>query len=134
MTRTGKPPLSETFTLSVQCRLAASHTLPGCPPCDRLHGHTWTVRAFWRYSGLDEGGMGTNFRALKDLLRCEVEERFDHRHLNDVAPFDRVSATTENLAREIWRALSEAFDPGPQGRLVRVEVWEGPESCVAYEA
>jgi len=127
-------PLRETFTLSVQCRLAASHTLPGCPPCDRLHGHTWTVRVFWCYAGLDAQGMGKNFRELKALLRQEVEERYDHRHLNEIAPFDRIPATTENLAREIWRALAAAYDPEPRGRLARVEVWEGPESCVAYEA
>jgi len=125
--------VSGTFTLSVQCRLASSHILPGCPPCDRLHGHTWTVRAFWVFDGLDAHGMGANFRDLKDVLRREVHDRFDHRHLNDTAPFDRVPPTAENLAREVFALLGERFRPGPHGRLKRVEVWEGPEACAAYE-
>jgi 6-pyruvoyltetrahydropterin/6-carboxytetrahydropterin synthase len=120
------------FTLSVECRLAASHVLPDCPPCDRLHGHTWTVRAHWAFRELDGGGMGVNFRTLKDVLRELVHERFDHRHLNDIAPFDTQPPTAENLAREIYRIVREGFDPGARGRLARIEVWEGPESCVAY--
>jgi 6-pyruvoyltetrahydropterin/6-carboxytetrahydropterin synthase len=125
--------MSGTFTLSVQCRLAASHVLPGCPPCDRLHGHTWTVRAFWTFAGLDASGMGANFRDLKEALREQVRARYDHRHLNDIPPFDTSPPTAENLAREVFRVLASQVDTGPNGHLARVEVWEGPESCAAYE-
>lgn len=122
--------MSGRFTLSVQCRLAASHVLPGCPPCDRMHGHTWTVRAHWEFGALDEHGMGANFRDLKDVLREHVHTRYDHRHLNDIPPFDAVAPTAENLAREVFRILTPCV---AGGRLARVEVWEGPESCAAYE-
>ncbi len=124
--------MSGTFILSVQCRLASSHVLPGCPPCDRLHGHTWTVRAFWEYAALDDNGMGANFRDLKALLRREVHDRFDHRHLNDIAPFERVPPTAENLAREVYGILRERAGAGTPGRLARVEIWEGPDACAAY--
>ncbi|HEU4928224.1 MAG TPA: 6-carboxytetrahydropterin synthase [Candidatus Krumholzibacteria bacterium] len=124
--------MTAVFTLSVQCRLASSHVLEGCPPCDRLHGHTWTVRAFWDFAGLDQHGMGANFRELKDVLRREVHDRFDHCHLNDIAPFDRVPPTAENLAREVFALLREKYRPGTSGRLARVEVWEGPDACAAY--
>jgi 6-pyruvoyl-tetrahydropterin synthase len=50
-----------------------------------LHGHTWTVRAFWSFDALDENGMGANFRDLKQVLRTEVHDRYDHRHLNDIS-------------------------------------------------
>jgi 6-pyruvoyltetrahydropterin/6-carboxytetrahydropterin synthase len=96
-----------------------------------LHGHTWTVRAFWSFDALDENGMGANFRDLKQVLRTEVHDRYDHRHLNDIEPFDRVPPTAENLAREVFRIVSERFRAG--GNLVRVEVWEGPEACASYE-
>ena len=125
--------MNGTFTLSVQCRLASSHVLPGCPPCDRLHGHTWTVRAFWEFTGLDATGMGVNFRDLKDLLRREVHDRFDHRHLNDIAPFDQVPPTAENLAREVFALLREHPPAPARGNLARVEVWEGPDACAAYQ-
>lgn len=88
---------------------------------------------FWEFAGLDEHGMGANFRDLKDLLRREVHDRFDHRHLNELAPFDTVPPTAENLAREVFRMLSGKPAVSPRGRLARVEVWEGPEACAAYE-
>ena len=125
--------MSGSFTLSVECRLAASHILPACPPCDRFHGHTWLIRARWSFSDLDDMGMGVNFHVLKDVLNREVRERFDHRHLNDIAPFDKKAATAENLAREVFRLLKVSFDPGPAGYLARVEVWESPETCAIYE-
>ena len=77
--------------------------------------------------------MGANFRDLKQALRSEVHDHYDHRHLNDIAPFDHVPPTAENLAREVFRILKERFSPGRNGRLMRVEVWEGPEACAAYE-
>jgi len=77
--------------------------------------------------------MGANFRDLKQILRSEVHERYDHRHLNDIAPFDRVPPTAENLAREVFRMLTERVIAGVHGGLTRVEVWEGPEACAAYE-
>lgn len=91
------------------------------------------MRAFWVFSGLDENGMGSNFRDLKQVLRTEIHDRYDHRHLNDIEPFDSVPPTAENLAREVFRVVSERFRPASGGKLVRVEVWEGPEACAAYE-
>jgi 6-pyruvoyltetrahydropterin/6-carboxytetrahydropterin synthase len=98
-----------------------------------LHGHTWTVRAHWEFSDLDGFGMGANFRLLKEALQTHVRDRYDHGHLNDIAPFDDIPPTAENLARQVFRVLESSFDPGPGGRLARVEIWEGPESCASYE-
>lgn len=126
--------LAGTYTLSVECRIAASHVLEGCPPCDRPHGHTWTVRAHWRYGALDAAGMGANFHDLRDALERRVRAAFDHRHLNDVSPFDRIAPTAENLARVAFEALRQDSAAGVVAVLARVEVWEGPESCAAYEA
>jgi 6-pyruvoyltetrahydropterin/6-carboxytetrahydropterin synthase len=125
--------VSGTYTLSVEKKLSVSHILADCSPCDRLHGHTWRVRAEWVFSGLDGAGMGVDFRVLKDVLGQEVGERFDHQHLNDVSPFDKLQPTAENFAKEIYSLLRRSFDPGPAGRLKRVEVWEGPEAFAAYE-
>jgi 6-pyruvoyltetrahydropterin/6-carboxytetrahydropterin synthase len=91
------------------------------------------VRAFWSFPALDEHGMGANFRDLKELLGREIHDRYDHRHLNDIEPFDRVPPTAENLAREVFKLLRERFRPPVGGKLVRIEVWEGPEACAAYE-
>ena len=120
------------YTLTVECRFAASHILPGCPPCDTLHGHTWTVRASWAFTQLDAAGMGMNFRALKEALRSEIHARYDHTHLNDTGPFDEIAPTAENLARAFYLQLKHGLDTGDHGRLEKVEVWESPEACAAY--
>jgi 6-pyruvoyltetrahydropterin/6-carboxytetrahydropterin synthase len=95
-----------------------------------MHGHTWTVRAYWDFTALDASGMGVNFHDLKGALQLQVRDRFDHQHLNDIPPFDDISPTAENLAKEVFGLLSGSFDTGSV--LARVEVWEGPESCAAY--
>ncbi len=125
--------LSGFYTLSVENKLSVSHVLTDCPPCDTLHGHTWRVRAEWVFSGLDQGGMGVNFRLLKNVLREVIVDKYDHRHLNEISPFDRIPPTAENFAREIFTALKNGFDPGPKGRLARVELWEGPDAFAAYQ-
>lgn len=88
---------------------------------------------FWSFAELDENGMGANFRDLKQVLRDEIHERYDHRHLNDIAPFDSVPPTAENLAREVFGIMKARMAPGRGGRIARVEVWEGPEACAAYQ-
>lgn len=125
--------MSEKFVVSVECRFSASHTLPGCPPCDRLHGHTWKVRVSWAFSKLDGSGMGANFSTLKGVLESKIKRPFDHRHFNDTSPFDKMNPTAENIAKVFFLILKDGLDPGLGGRLERVEVWEGPDNSVSYE-
>ncbi len=121
------------FILSVEGHFSASHTLPGCPPCDKLHGHTWKVRATWVFTDLDDKGMGANFSVLEDALSTHILEVYDHGHLNELEPFDHVDPTAENLAKTFFCILKDRFEPGPSGSIHRVEVWEDPGNCAAYE-
>jgi 6-pyruvoyltetrahydropterin/6-carboxytetrahydropterin synthase len=125
--------VAEKYTIMVECSFSASHALPGCPPCDRVHGHTWKVRAKWAFYELDEAGMGADFSRLRAHLGKEIEQIYDHTHLNDVAPFNRIKPTAENLAKEFFRALKKGLNFRSQGKLEQVEVWEGPENAVSYE-
>lgn len=77
--------------------------------------------------------MGADFSELKSLLTGEVRERYDHAHLNETPPFNTVTPTAENLARECFSRLRARTASMPGGRLERVEIWEGPENYVAYE-
>jgi 6-pyruvoyltetrahydropterin/6-carboxytetrahydropterin synthase len=125
--------MSGKYTVSVSCHFSASHTLPGCPPCDRLHGHTWRVRGEWVFTELTAGGMGADFSDLKARLEKQIRAVYDHAHLNDTPPFDRIIPTAENLAREFYHLLRTDDDPDSKGRIERVEVWEGPDNSVTYE-
>jgi 6-pyruvoyltetrahydropterin/6-carboxytetrahydropterin synthase len=77
-------------------------------------------------------GHGHNF-VLEVTLEQEVVEPMDHRHLNrEVAPFDHVVPTPENLALEIWRRLEPRF-AGTPARLKQIRLFETDDLYVEYE-
>ena len=58
--------------------------------------------------------------------------RYDHRFLNhEVPPFDRVTPTPENIAREIWRRLSPHLSQNGR-RLYCVRLYETPDLYVEH--
>ena len=77
-------------------------------------------------------GMVFDLKRLKDILNSVVVEPMDHRFLNfEVAPFDRVVPTAENVALEIWRRLEGHFQNGP-ARLYNVRLYENDDLYVDY--
>ena len=64
---------------------------------ERLHGHTWRVRAYVHAAALDDRGMVLDFADLASVLKS-LAARFDGQYLNEVPPFDDVNPTAENLA------------------------------------
>jgi 6-pyruvoyltetrahydropterin/6-carboxytetrahydropterin synthase len=85
------------------------------------------------FTDLDDKGMGMNFSVLQQQLDTHILNVYDHNHLNDLDPFDRLLPTAENLAKAFFLRLTDNFDPGPAGILHKVEVWEGSSCCAAYE-
>lgn len=73
--------ISKEITFDAAHRL---HKSADSPACEKLHGHTWRIRASWDYWGLNDEGMSVNFVLLKTILR-KVHELFDHEYLNHVA-------------------------------------------------
>jgi len=77
-------------------------------------------------------GMVFDLKRLKEILNQTVVEPMDHRFLNaEVAPFDRVVPTAENLAREIWNRLQPYFAAG-SARLSNVRLFETEDVFVDY--
>src|ERR1700733_15587451 len=70
------------------------------------HGHNYVLEVTLTGDPDPVTGMVFDLRELKEILNREVVDPMDHRFLNkEVAPFDRVIPTTENLAVEIWKRL-----------------------------
>ena len=65
------------FLLSGEATFSAAHTLPGVDMCERMHGHNWRVRLTVRVDddGLDDIGMGVDFRALEQVARAHAASR-----------------------------------------------------------
>ena len=101
--------------------------------CERLHGHNWRVRVHARASQLNPIGMVIDFADLQKLV-AEVGQRFDHRNVNEVPPFDEMNTTAELLARffhvELSRLLAER--EGERVAVSKVEVWENEGSLAVY--
>jgi 6-pyruvoyltetrahydropterin/6-carboxytetrahydropterin synthase len=96
-----------------------------------MHGHNWVVRVYYEFQAVDAQGLTIDYRELRTVLERVIMPRFDHRHLNDVPPFDAVNPTSENIAAEIFRLCREEARI-PHGVLREVELWESPSDMVRY--
>ena len=119
------------YQVSIEQHFDAAHFLRGYQgKCEALHGHRFRVVAKVEASGIDEVGMAYDFAELKGHLR-DILSRLDHTCLNDVPPFDKINPSSENIARTIYNELKPKLAGAPVV-LASVEVWESPESRVAY--
>src|SRR5687767_5266660 len=98
------------FTVFKETDFAAAHFLREYHgKCENLHGHNYRVRVYAGADELDGEGMVVDFVLLKRAL-LEVVNRFDHRNINDVPPFDTLNTTSEHLAQYIAEEVARAVD------------------------
>jgi 6-pyruvoyltetrahydropterin/6-carboxytetrahydropterin synthase len=121
------------YEISVTADFDAAHFLRNYEgPCARLHGHSWRVEAGVEGEELGPGELLVDFHRLRDLLEAVIAP-FDHRCLNDVEPFRKISPTSENLARHIFEELEKALrEKGVPAVLSWVAVSESPRTRVLY--
>lgn len=92
------------------------------------HGHNFIAEVTLAGDPDPITGMVMDLKILKDILNREIVEPFDHRHLNhEVAPFDRIVPTTENIAMEMWQRLRPILPA-----LHTIRLYETPELFVEY--
>ncbi len=119
------------YTISVEQHFDAAHYLRGYQgKCEALHGHRFRVVASVEAAKLDDTGMAFDFTLLKQHLG-EIIDRLDHTCLNDIAPFDKINPSSENIATTIYRELNPKLAGAPVS-LSCIEVWESPQSRAAY--
>lgn len=99
--------------------------------CERLHGHNFGVELTVEGDRLTpDTEILVDFKVLKAAL-ARVLETLDHRHLNEVPPFDRQNPSSENLARHIYKEVASLLSPEPV-RVVAVAVSEKDSSKATY--
>jgi 6-pyruvoyltetrahydropterin/6-carboxytetrahydropterin synthase len=101
------------------------------------HGHDYVLDVAVR-GPLDlETGRIVDLDKLDGLVGREIVTQFEHKNLNaDVAPFETVVPTTENLAVEIRRRLEQAWPAafGGQGpALDRIRIEETKRNYIELE-
>ncbi len=119
------------YQISVEQHFDAAHFLRGYQgKCEALHGHRFRVVVKITASEVDEIGLAYDFTVLKQQLG-DILSRFDHTCLNDAPPFDKINPSSENIAATIYNELQPKLAGAPVS-LSCVEVWESPQSGVAY--
>jgi len=122
------------FEVSVDAAFAAAHSLRGYQgKCEDLHGHNYRVRLVVSGKELDKIGLLQDFTVLKRVLRGIVD-KLDHKHLNELPPFDRINPSAENLARFIHDEMARQL-AGQLGEasLASVTVWETDTAAATYK-
>jgi len=115
------------YEVSVREHFDAAHALRGYRgKCENIHGHRYEVVINLGYEKLDGMGLACDFTVVKRHLR-EVLSGFDHVSLNDVAPFDRINPSAENIAKKIYEELHKRKLP-----IATVRVYESPDTWVTY--
>jgi 6-pyruvoyltetrahydropterin/6-carboxytetrahydropterin synthase len=120
------------FEVSVEQTFAAAHALRNYHgKCENVHGHNYRVQV--RVSGpeLDDAGMLVDFVELKRLLRGAIE-RLDHQFLNEVAPFDDVNPSAENIARYFFDEIHRGLRTETAAAVDEVRVWETDIQYASY--
>ena len=119
------------YQVSIEQHFDAAHFLRGYRgKCEALHGHRFRVVVRVKASEVDDIGLAYDFVELKRQLG-DILSRFDHTCLNDVPPFDKINPSSENIASTIYNELQPKLAGTPVS-LACVEVWESPQSGVAY--
>lgn len=94
------------------------------------HGHNYELIVSVKGEIDPETGYVMDVKILKDLIRSEVEDAFDHKNLNlDVPEFKSLNPTAENIVVVIWNKLRKHIDTNLD---LEVVLYETPRNFVKY--
>jgi 6-pyruvoyltetrahydropterin/6-carboxytetrahydropterin synthase len=121
------------YEASVEETFAAAHNLRGYRGrCENLHGHNYKVRVTLAGKELDPTGLLFDFVELKQVIQSVIRG-LDHRYLNELAPFDKLNPSAENIARYIYDEAVRQLPESPNGaEIAAVTVWETETASATY--
>jgi len=119
------------FEVSVEQTFAAAHALRNYRgKCENVHGHNYRVLVTIEGQTLDSTGLLVDFVEVKRLIH-RVVDRLDHQFINDLAPFDTINPSAENLARYFYDEISAGLGDSPV-RVGAVKIWETDTASATY--
>lgn len=96
------------------------------------HGHNYRMEVRVTGEVDPETGYLIDLKILKDLIKDEIEKRFDHKNLNlDTEEFKNLNPTAENMCHVIWTILRSKLD---EKYSLGVKLYETPRNYVEYPA
>lgn len=96
------------------------------------HGHNYELEVKVVGDVDPETGYLIDLKILKDLIKEQIEKRFDHKNLNlDTEEFKNLNPTAENVCYVIWQILRAHLDAKFE---LTVRLYETPRNYVEYPA
>jgi 6-pyruvoyltetrahydropterin/6-carboxytetrahydropterin synthase len=94
------------------------------------HGHNFILEVTVAGGVKKESGFAIDFKKLKNLLRTEIIDKVDHKHLNyDVDFLKDTIPTAENIVRAFWRVLESKSG---EAKLFSIRLHETENNMVEY--
>jgi 6-pyruvoyltetrahydropterin/6-carboxytetrahydropterin synthase len=94
------------------------------------HGHNYELIVSVKGDVNPTTGFVMDMKILKDLIEVEVEEKLDHKNLNEeVEEFKTLNPTAENIAVVIWNILRNKIESTLE---LSVTLYETPRNFVVY--
>ena len=94
------------------------------------HGHNYELIVAVKGEINPETGFVMDMKILKQLIELEVEEKFDHKNLNEeVEEFKDLNPTAENISVVIWSKLRSKIDENLE---LSITLYETPRNFVNY--
>ena len=100
--------------------------------CSNPHYHGHNYELIVHVTGLVDPKTGyvIDMKILKDLIKSEVEEKMDHKNLNEEVPeFIETIPTAENIAIVIYNKLKPHLN---SKHSLEVTLYETPRNFVSY--
>ncbi|MBK8518694.1 MAG: 6-carboxytetrahydropterin synthase [Saprospiraceae bacterium] len=99
---------------------------------NNYHGHNYELEVKLTGEINPDTGYVYDMKLLADILRDEIENRFDHKNLNlDTEEFKTLIPSAENIAIVIYDILRRKLEKNLD---ISVKLWETPRNSVKYPA
>ncbi len=95
-----------------------------------FHGHNYELIVAVKGEINQETGFVMDMKILKKLIETEIEDRFDHKNLNEeVEEFKTLNPTAENISVVIWNKLRKFIETDLE---LSITLYETPRNFVTY--
>ncbi len=96
-----------------------------------FHGHNYVLEV-WIEGAIDtETGYVIDLKIVKDLIKNEITDRFDHKNLNlDCKEFLNLNPTAENIAVVCWDLIRSKLDAKYE---LSIKLWETENNLAEYK-
>ena len=95
-----------------------------------FHGHNYELEVKVIGEIDPETGYVIDLKVLKDIIKEQVTDRFDHKNLNvDTEEFKNINPTAENIVVVIYNLIREKLHPSFE---LQVRLYETPRNYVEF--